>query len=195
MKIKLLTTASVIAVLASSAAYAATEGNYAGLNLIQSQFTTQQTQPTKGAKAYDKNNNGFGLSYKYAFNMDGMFVAPGVYFNEYHGNKNEGVRYGYGVRADFGYDINDKVAPYIVLGFGRLNVKSLALSGNTATKAKAFNKNTFMYGIGVKLAAADNIDVSFEVNRQSFDLTNKKASTSKFKDKLQVVQLGVSYKF
>ncbi len=199
MKNKLFTTASIIAILASSAAYAKTEGHSAGFNLIQSQYSSKPTQPAKDVTVFIRNSYGAGLNYKYAFNMDGMFVAPGVYANYNNiGNKNAGSKYGYGVRADLGYDINDKVAPYLVVGLGRVNVKSLELSDTS--RAKSFNRNTLLMGAGVKVAIADNMDLSFEYTTQKFDLSNKKSKDSakaalKYSNRIQAVQFGVAYKF
>ncbi len=192
MKNKLFTAASIVAILASSAAYAKTEGASTSFNLLQNQLSTKATAPVKSGTGTDSNRYGFGVSYKYAFNMDGMFVAPGVYADFNHGNKDNGSKYGYGVRADLGYDINNNVAPYFVVGLGRLNVKSIAVS--STAKAKSFNKNTLLLGFGVKTMVTENIDLNFEYNTQSFNL-KEKGGNKKTHNKLQTVQVGVAYKF
>ncbi len=192
MKNKLFTAASIVAILASSAAYARTEGASTSFNLLQNQLSNKITAPSQTPTGTDSNKYGFGVSYKYAFNMDGMFVAPGVYANFNHGDKHEGSKYGYGVRADLGYDINNNVAPYLVVGLGRLNVQSTAVS-NTA-KAKTLNKNALLLGFGVKTMVTENIDLNFEYNTQSFNL-KQKGGDVKTHNKLQTVQVGVAYKF
>jgi opacity protein-like surface antigen len=195
MKNKLFTAASIVAILASSAAYAKTEGGSTSLNILQNQLSTKVTAPADSQERAHaaQNRYGFGVSYKYAFNMDGMFVAPGVYANFNHGDKDSGSKYGYGVRADLGYDINNNVAPYLVVGLGRLNVQSIQLSDTT--KAKSFNKSALLLGFGIKTTVTDNIDLNFEYNTQSFNLSNKKVNDLKIHNKLQTVQVGVAYKF
>jgi opacity protein-like surface antigen len=194
MKNKLFTAASIVAILASSAAYARTEGASTSFNLLQNQLSSKITAPaaSKTASTAAANRYGFGVSYKYAFNMDGMFVAPGAYANFNHGDKNNGSKYGYGVRADLGYDINNNVAPYLVVGLGRLNVQSTAVS--STTKAKSFNRNALLLGFGVKTMVTENIDLNFEYNTQSFNL-KQKGGNKKTHNKLQTVQVGVAYKF
>jgi opacity protein-like surface antigen len=201
MKTKVFTIASTLAILASSAAFAVTEGSYVGLNLVQSQVTSKLNQPVVTKNYKFANKYSVGASYKYAFNNDCMFIAPGVFYNhnnaiEKSGGLKEGVKYNFGARADIGYDVNEKMSAYGVVGLGRIRYASVGLG--TVTKSKVLNRNTLILGGGVKLAAADNMDFSVEYTTQKFNLSNKRSSdiaALKFGNRLNVVQLGVAYKF
>jgi len=141
---KILFAATAVACLSSSMAFAKTEGNYAGLSVIN---TNVKAGDYKSDGFTESNKDAFGLknddqfslstSYKYAFNFGGFFVAPGVLFdyantsskanenindvdgsNTYSINQksNFDINYRLGLRVDLGYDITDDIAAYVHTG-------------------------------------------------------------------------------
>ena len=198
---KLLTAASIAAVISASSAFAKTEGNYVGLDLLRSHVKHKYVV-SDGSQYKDFNDSaaGFGLNYKYAFNKDNFFVAPGV-FAEKIGTKATKMKdidktrlnYRYGVKADIGYDVTDGLAVYFTNGLSSTNY-SVAFSDDGK---KSGNKLGYFYGFGLSYNVSKEATINLEYNAQSMDLNapNIQEGSVKAETDLSVMKIGVSYHF
>ncbi len=180
---KLLAAASLVAVVSTSSAFAKTEGNYVGVDLLATQIKVLNDDNAR------KSNFGYGvgLNYKHAFNFNNFFVAPGAFYNFNHaevkadGDKTK-LEYSYGVKADFGYDINDKFAAFTTFGYQENRLKGFGDGKETL--------ESFIYGVGVKYSLTNNVDVGLAyeyVNYVDSDIPNSLSP--------EVIKVGASYKF
>lgn len=233
----LLPTTLVVATFFSviSTSYAKTEGNYAGLNLTQTRVSFYQkytdTDKINGAVvkpsfSETKNNIGVGFNYKYAFNFNKIFIAPGVFFdylnskangkdsseNDYgfndHGSQiRVKAKNRYGVKIDFGYDINETLAPYFTLGRSYISYNTqnptLDFDGNSISNVRSTRANAWIYGAGLNVNYNDNYSFNVEYNRQSFlakttmdiYMGSLFLQNYKYKTTLQTLRLGITRKF
>ena len=181
---KIIAITSTFAVLAAASASAKTEGNYLGIDLhravTESHYDTRTTGATNTIdKRYDQ-NLGFGLSYKYAFNFDKIFVAPGVFFERIGtnakiatGENNDDhyfqVKNRYGVKLDIGYDIKDDFAVYLTGGLSYTGYKTnhSDATGTGIPETFAGSKPGFLYGFGAIQKISDNVSIGAEYNTQA----------------------------
>lgn len=201
MKKKLLIITSLVAALSSSAAFAKTEGNYATLSVLRSsvenKYKNQPPAPITGIDKSKDNAIGIGLDYKHAFNYNNFFIAPGAFLEQIgskakdeDGNK-VNINYRYGVKADLGYDITDNFAVYFTNGFGSVNYK---VTDDVETKKG--NKINYFYGLGLGYNLNKELAFNLEYNTQKADLkTPYLPHCDKLDSKIDVIKLGVSYRF
>jgi opacity protein-like surface antigen len=152
---KLLAAASVAAIVSSSGAFAKTEGNYVGVDLLATTYKTSDR-----SDKHADTRVGFGVNYKYAFNFDGLFIAPGVFYNannakSEHQGWEEKLDNSYGIKADLGYDLTDNFAPFVTFGYQENRLEYAAANGSSN-----WTSESLIYGVGAKYSVADNIDVS-----------------------------------
>ena len=203
---KLLAAASVaVAVAASSSAFAKTEGHYAGLDLLRSSSTFQYNygNGSKDPKVKDK-AIGVGLNYKYAFNMNNFFIAPGAFLEMNRAEaipKNDGptttetfkINSRYGLKADVGYDILDNLAVYVTGGVASVNYEYELKSSRQHGK-KSGNEIGYLYGLGLSYSVTKDIGLNAEYNVQSIDYQSPFVK-DKVNADLSVMKVGVSYHF
>ena len=193
---KLLAVVSVAAVISASSAFAKTEGNYFGVDILNTRPTLSYDK-VQGSSV--KNTFGAGLSYKHAFNFDGLFVAPGA-FVERNNTKvdNSSLAHGsinnrYGVKADLGYDLNKDLAVYAV---GGLSFLKYSITDSDGGKQASRGTPNFFYGVGISHEYSENVNFSLEYNTQTLEVkTRRLASVNKVKADINVIKAGVSYRF
>ena len=198
---KLFITATVIGSVLSSLAMAKTEGNYVGVDVI----STQVGLTDLSDKFFRYSETSAGVNYKYAFNFNNFFVAPGLFYN-HNGVKAvsaentdslvQELKYSYGVKLDLGYDINDKVAAFVTVGHSENRLHFSYNTSGVVNEAENATEEAFLYGIGAKYSVTDHLDlnVGYEISQygMSNNLTN---TTDKFSPDYKVAKFGASYKF
>jgi len=214
-----------------------TEGSYAGLDLFGtkttlivkntisseycSEFQTEikKTLQINGCTYYEKpaltnNSYGLGLTYKYAFNFNKFFIAPGIFFEQNNYQAVSGtdgaltrlqIKNRYGIRSDFGYDIK-RFAPYLTIGYAEVSYRSrssgINASFNQVSSIKnGVNGNVF-YGAGLKFNLTSSLSLNTEYNFQKVTLkttihpsVQDYASKIDFLTRMDTVKTGLYYKF
>lgn len=188
---KLLIVTTIIGSLMSSMAFAKTEGNYVGLDILNTNFESYDSYNEK----HDGRDFGLGLNYKHAINFDSFFIAPGVFYNfnnveisykDKDGDSyNDKLRYSYGINLDLGYDINDKFATFASVGYVESRINHNAIWSNTQSD---LTEESILYGFGVKYSATDLIDVNLSYEYFSYDSADNNLD-------VDVLKIGASYKF
>ena len=176
--------------LLASNAYAKTEGNYVGIDILRSSVQHKYYDTTVKDKS-----TGFGANYKHAFNFNKIFLAPGAFAErigtEVTDDQNETIstNYRYGAKLDLGYDVTDNFAAYFTNGFANLSHKLNDHAGYTESKSVT----SYFYGAGLSYKILKNVTMNLEYNTQSPNFTN--AYGVKFKSDVRVAKIGVSYNF
>lgn len=170
---------AVLAALSTNA-FAKTEGNYAGVNLS---YTRAKPEGLKNDSAI-----GYGLDYKYAVNMNNVFLAPGVFVERLNnstkvaGTKND-LSYRFGAKLDLGYDVCKDLAVYVTGGIAGVKYKSTGEGEKVSGR-----EYSAIYGAGLKYAVAKNTSVNFEYNRQ-------RPKNSEVQTTINQFRVGVAYNF
>jgi opacity protein-like surface antigen len=226
---KLLIISSIVASLAtaSTSALAKTQGHYLGLDLLRTQAeaksnSTAVADQTVSMQQYYNHKDsdtsyGFGINYKYAFNFDNFFVAPGVSV-DLLGNK---IKSGFSTsandpysqeiklnsrltaQANLGYDLTDQFAAYVPLGISSFSyeMKTADVSGNNYIQTKKTgNETSFFFGLGFSYQPVKNIAVNLEYNRiPNLQITSGAATFNNGKIRsdidVNMVKLGLAYNF
>lgn len=218
---KLILITTLVASLSTSSAFAKTEGSYAGIDVLRAKANVKTTKvsDTNNDTYFDTNSSdsqtGFGVQYKYAINMNDFFIAPGFFYenlgleaknsdavNQYE--QSVKIQNRYGVKFDLGYDLMDNLAIYAPLGYSMVNYELKTNdyfdSSSLVTKTTG-RKSAFFYGLGLSFAATDKVVVNLEYNRSSINLVSGGNvalignTTLKAKTNLDLIKLGVAYKF
>ncbi len=187
---KLFAVVSLATTIATSSAFAKTEGNYVGVDALATQYKVQNANDTRN----DNIHYGVGVNYKYAFNMDNIFVAPGIFYNFNDAeNRAKGsdykseMKYSYGVKADLGYDITDKFAAFVTLGYQEARLDA---SQPSVVYYKDATTESIIYGLGAKYSVTNNIDVALAYEYNNY---TKSGTANAYNPEL--MKLGVAYKF
>ncbi|MES2962005.1 MAG: hypothetical protein V4694_06435 [Pseudomonadota bacterium] len=203
-----------------------TEGSYAGIDVFGTRTTLNVTngyvpgvcagQDCVYAEkpALSNNSYGVGLTYKYAFNFDKFFIAPGIFLEQNNHQAVSGtdgdlkrlhIKNRYGIRSDFGYDIG-RFAPYLTIGYAEVAYKSRSggydIDDNRVSVIKnGVNGNVF-YGAGLKVNLTSSLSLNTEYNFQRFapkttlsPLTQDYAVKEAFRARMDTVKVGLYYKF
>jgi len=202
-----------------------TEGSYAGLDLFGTKTTLKVTNGyvpnyCNGTCVFNekpalKNNSyGLGLTYKYAFNFNKFFIAPGIFFEQNNHQAVSGtdgdlkrlqIKNRYGVRSDFGYDIG-RFAPYLTIGYAEVSYRSRtggydANNNRVSSIKNGVNGNVF-YGAGLKFNLTSSLSLNTEYNFQRVapkttlsPLTQDYAAKVAFRARMDTVKVGLYYKF
>ena len=204
-----------------------TEGSYAGLDLFGTKTTLEvintyvsgplactQDCRSKLKPILTNNSYGLGLTYKYAFNFNNFFIAPGVFFEQNNHQAVSGtngaltrlqIKNRYGIRSDFGYDIG-RFAPYLTIGYAEVSYKSRSggfdINNNRVSSIKnAVNGNIF-YGAGLKFNLTSSLSLNTEYNFQKVvaktnlsPLVQSFIDTVAFQVRMDTVKAGLYYKF
>lgn len=210
---KLLILTCVAASFYGTSALAKTEGNYAGVDLLSGSASYNkrysddyQVSATETSAEHGKSNLGLGVNYKHAYNFNGAFVAGGV-FGEQNNIKNETNQYEklevknrFGVKADFGYDITDNVAPYVTVGYAGVayRTRNYPTSQSGSSIKNGVARGGF-YGVGLKIDI--NKDLSFNTEYQVQNFRAKTRTNGEYnysgvyKANFSEIKLGLSHKF
>ncbi|MDA7705517.1 outer membrane beta-barrel protein [Rickettsiales bacterium] len=205
---KLFITTAAVCSLMSSLASAKTEGNYVGIDLVQTQTSATKTKDGNGTtpnsttfKVRDENNISLGLNYKYAFNFNNFFIAPGVLVDYANVSAHDSVNdswnldYRLGLNIDLGYDITDKIAVFAKTGLVN-NYYHVNWAGN---KEKSGSDLSLSYGLGAKYSVLDNLDAVLSYETSSLDMESPNYVTKVGKEttrfELDIIKIGASYKF
>jgi opacity protein-like surface antigen len=181
---KLLAAVSIAATIATSSAFAKTEGSYVGVDLLATEYKLINTDGSRT----NNTSYGIGANYKYAFNFDKIFVAPGVFYNHnraeiknLQGGRGQ-LKYSYGAKADLGYDITDKFAPFVTLGYQE--------SRHTFSGVDNATEESIVYGVGGKYSVTNDVDVALAYEYSNYVKSGVPNSVNP-----EVIKLGVAYKF
>jgi len=177
-----------------------TQGHYLGAsyNYVRTNFHEEYTYsevPTNSKLKPSSANNGygFGLNYKYAFNFNKFYIAPGILWEKFY-NKVEGAqandpyfdrygdlvqldaRYRYGITSDFGYDFNKFLSSYILFGYVAtgLRVQNGVADDRdryVSTSVDRLDKN-FLFGGGFNFKISDQVSLNLEANTQKFRVSS-----------------------
>lgn len=224
-------TLSLIAIagsLLATSAYAKTEGNYLGIDVLRSTAKVKSTSTladdnTDSAAPYYNHNKkdsayGFGVNYKYAFNFNNFFVAPGVSYDVLNNDVKAGyqgfssVPYSQNVKlkssltaqVNLGYDINDQFAAYIPVGVSsfsyEMNTSDTYVGGSKLNTKTSGNKTAGFIGFGFSYEPIKNWVMNLEYNKyQNLKITSGTATTAggqiSAKTNVDVVKLGLAYRF
>lgn len=186
---KLLIISSLVALISTSSAFAKTDGNYAGVDLLATRIKNQDNDSNRKSEL----DYGVGFNYKYAFNFNNFFIAPGVFYNLNDAEIKSGdyvskLKNSYGVKTDVGYDITDKFAGFVGIGYqvNRFGSKDLTNSSDNEN----YTSEAITYSIGAKYSVLDNVDLG--LTYEYVNATNNKEPNSL---NPEVIKLGVAYKF
>lgn len=201
---KLLISASLIASIASASAFARTEGHYVGASVINTSSETSFDQDTHRNDKYS-----FGVDYKYAFNCEKFFLAPGVFYD--HNALTEEVtltsgakiasntKYSYGVKLLIGYDVTDKFAPFAIVGHSQTRGDGSSYGPGFVFTKETSTDEGMVYGLGFKYSLNDKVDLNASYELTQFGLSNNLDGIVGGSDKLnstyKVARIGASYRF
>jgi len=225
---KLILTTAIVATFLSSSAFAKTEGSYFGIDLLRTKTNAEITRTNTALTSSNSNTTdskmGFGIDYKYAININNFFVAPGLIYESlgtenkhsysedlsfitpgdyYRTAQSLKIKDRMGVKIDLGYDITDKFAAYVPVGYARTRYEFsanreqlLASSYSSTTVKKTGSQGALFYGVGFLFHPTKEVSLSLEYNRSKFDLSAGVDTYSfKSKAKIDVMKLGVAYHF
>jgi opacity protein-like surface antigen len=197
---KFIAITSIVSTFVASSALAKTEGNFVELDILQAHSSNKyqiNEKDTDTAKFKDS-SLGFGVSYKHAFNLDKIFIAPGVFFDQLGTKARESVdsvtaQYRYGAKLDIGYDFTEKFAAYLTNGISNVKYK---INWNSVNGAESDSKLGYFIGFGSSYKVAKDVSVNLEYNMQSLLLdTPDRTGAVKLRSNIGVLKLGVSYNF
>lgn len=191
--------------LMSKDVMARTAGAYYGINLIRynneaGNYNDSEGNSLNNSVAKDistEDQISVGLNYKVAFNVLGLYVAPGVFYDfanvsEYDNSGQEWeLNSRFGLRVDGGYDLTDKLAGYAFTGYASTN-----LSVNNSAGGSSENEIDPFYGLGVKYSVLGNIDVNFEYEFSGYKIgtvTGDVQAEQEFDS--QVMRLGINFRY
>jgi opacity protein-like surface antigen len=203
-----------------------TEGSYAGLDLFDTKTTlgikntfapaicAQDCTYEAAKPALTNNSYGLGLTYKYAFNFNNFFIAPGIFFEQNNHQAVNGangqlsrlqIKNRYGIRSDFGYDIG-RFAPFLTIGYAEVSYRSRSDSEDknyniVSVVKNGINGNVF-YGAGLKFNLTSSLSLNTEYNFQKIapkttlsPLSQDYLSKIAFRARMDTVKAGLYYKF
>lgn len=189
-------------------AFAKTEGNYLGLNLINTQTHTKAVASGVGTTEHSHNATSFGFDYKYAFNFNRYFIAPGIFYDFNNTNDDFGMQNGvrfsnniqnsYGAKADFGYDGNDGLSPFLTLGYS-ITRQTTSSYGNIGFSKSPQNNEGLLYGIGLRYNINNSLSLVAAYEITQFNLNSNFDAvidgTDKISSDYKVMKLGIAYHF
>lgn len=124
-----------------------TQGNYLNINFLKRAYEESRN-------VYEGSVNALGVSYAYAFNYDGMFIAPEAYYDFSDAKvEKEKIKDNYGMKLNLGSDLNSSVAIFANAGYEHNNGKRIQIK-----------RDSFVYGAGVKYQANEYISLKAEMN-------------------------------
>lgn len=206
-----------------------TEGHYVGLDLVRtdSSFVAKGVlyggAVTPRSDQYKHKGYGASISYKYAFNYKGFFLAPGVFYDQTSigANNNSGyqkdssdnylrsrlsIKNRFGGKVDFGYDLLNYFSPYLTFGYAVAQYSALGtgtdLDNNPVSKTHNGYKGNVFYGIGARINLRKTISLNFEYTTQRLttkagipDASSDYFNKNTFDARLNIIKIGLLYNF
>ena len=203
---KTLSLIAIVISLLSSQAYAKTEGNYVGINLLRSiakinNTSTLASDNEEGMNSFYNHSNkdstyGFGLKYSYAYNFNNFFATNEISYELLNSKINSGffdeaenyysqkikLKNALTLKSNLGYDFNDKFAIYIPIGISRFGydfeTADVGGSDKKFTK-KSNNRSASFVGFGLSYEPIKNWILNLEYNKyQNFKITSIEKATN-----------------
>jgi hypothetical protein len=207
-----------------------TQGHYIGLDIIgmhgrfseNSSMIVEEKRINLYRAASSDNGAGVGLNYKYAFNINNVFIAPGIFAEglgmEIIGSESVeplfapyaavSIKSRHGAFVDLGYDVNYYLSPYLMAGYSWAHYRTKNYVANTyysLVPESAVEKSmlgSVVYGAGLKLNYKKGISFNIEINTQKFNAKtntnvplNEYQYVATFPVRLNTLKVGVLYKF
>lgn len=199
---KILTVAAVLGVLASNS-YAKTEGHYVGADLMYTDIDWRGGNHSGGLNTYQiqgNNAKSFGFDYKYAWNMDGMYVAPTVFYQYPQATVKDSnyddwtLKTRYGVGLTLGYDVTEEIAVY---GAAYWAGNYYYVNWNSGVASKEDTDWAVSYELGAKYSMTEDLDVKlgYEMTRIEMTEPPSVSNTNKTEFEVEIVKLGLAYNF
>lgn len=203
---KIIAIAALTAALASSSAFAKTEGNYVGVSFLKSSATNRFQISGNQDRTWNKfsdTSNGVGIDYKHAYNFDGAYVSPGVFFDQIGSkatdayNDNLTISSRYGAKLDLGYDFTDYFSAYFTNGIANTNYQlNVSNYGGALADHSTASKMVYFYGAGVTSKISKDLSLVAEYNTQTLNIgTLSSGVDDHIKSKLGVAKIGLAYNF
>lgn len=198
---KLITIAFIISAFTASSAFAKTEGHYLGISAIKTNLESGKYQFNGinygDVAKVDDSSTSFGMSYKYAFNFEAVYIAPTIFYD--HSNiSSKGalentwdLNSRYGLGADIGYDFTDQISAYLKTGIANNRYEFVGGSSSVSD-----GDISAYYGIGAKYSILENLDINLEYEVSEFEADiGINGNDEKHSFDINVMRIGVSYKF
>ena len=213
---KIFTVTFFMLAVFSNFALAKTSGSYVGIDLLNSKVKffeqyTNATHPTitDHKPSFTHNDYGLGLHYSYAVNNNGLFIAPGLIFEQNnataHGYGDQAlqrlkIKNRYGAKIDFGFDATDMIAPYITGGYAAITHSSREyFNEDTITRTRSGTSMEWFYGAGIIFNCNKSASINIEYTTQNFRVRNSTegsvALVSFYQTRLDILKFGISYRF
>ena len=200
---KLLSIAVIILSLNVNSSLAKTKGSYAQINILKTSFSDLDYYEKK----HENSDLGVGVELKHAFNFNNFYFAPAIFYN-HNGTKLEfrdadddtyqdEYKYSYGIKSDFGYDINNKISIFSIFGYSRNKIETsytifYQYGGrqHLDIEKSSYNEKALILGGGLKYSLNDKFDL--QASYEYFNYIDKNISNS---INPKVVKLGFAYNF
>jgi opacity protein-like surface antigen len=204
----------------STNAFAITEGDYFGVDLVYSvgRFREEYTdinnpQTIIDPAKFNGSHAGFGINYRHAFNYGGLYIAPGAFLennnlliDEPTSQRDLFIKNRFGGKIDLGYDLTDKFSLYLTTGYAMINYNATNIyfdnNGDLFTSGKTSTRGNFLFGFGGKIDISKNLSLVSEYSTQEFDVktrTNTPRDVERhvgiFRTRIHVTKIGLAYKF
>ncbi len=194
---KVLTTAAIISAI-SSASLAETKGNYMGVDLINTDLSFEKINDVNvnSFNVEDDSQISAGIYYRHAFNFDGFFVAPGVFFDysnvELSDSDNDtwNLDYTYGVNTDLGYDFTGELSAGINLGIA---INEYEVNWDSVNSSSSDRDAAFTYGLFASYSIIDNLRARIGYEYSEIEIEDPNQNISEFNK--EVFRIGLAYKF
>ncbi len=184
---KLITKISAVAVVSaalfSASAFAKTEGSYVGVDIVKSSTSSVHRGSSQDTTASfdDQSNTSLGINAKYAVNFDGIFVAPGIFYERIGSETTDNqfnaegfsVNNRWGGKVDIGYDLNENVAVYFTNGLAHVRTKQdWSENGDGVGGANTLKEGntSYFYGVGLLSHVNDRFTIGAEYNTQNVEV-------------------------
>ncbi len=200
---KIIFTALISSFLFCTNAFSKTEGNYVSGSVLYNKTKVKQDETVEVFGGNTRvihrdarsDSAGVGIAYRYAFNHNGFFLAPGIFAEKNNsksliGSSSLNIQNRYGLKADLGYDLEDDLAIYVVGGVSYLKYR---LSDSLESRSSNAS-NSFFYGIGLSHDYSNRVSFNIEYNTQKFKI-NGLEGDEKIRINNDVVKIGLAYKF
>ena len=177
-----------------------TQGHYLGVDALYSNLSFYERYSETGVpwtnKTPPSQDQGvsWGINYKYAFNVNKLFVAPGIFYDHYTVKTRDAlnedtvigydyaanhtslaIKKRYGFTSDIGYDLYGSFSPYFILGYSWIDYLSQnggCLSSNCQSKLQngisQANTGRFLYGLGLKVNYNKSLSFNIRGDVQKF---------------------------
>ncbi len=205
-KIILASTIFAASIYNGSQAFAKTEGGYLETSVLRAKVKTEWKDFDQTTKK-DDSATGYGLAYKYAFNYNDFFLAPGIFY-DHIGSKTAlvqadtssgtfSVKDRYGVKLDLGYDISDQFAVYGMLGLASVSY-DVKFDNLLVLAHQTGHKSSMIGGLGLAYHMHKNVTLSLEYNKQKaldIKVGGGALVQDSFKTSIDTMKFGVAYHF